>query len=83
MYGYTKEEMIGLSVSEILHDEVKVKMPELLKEENISNVILIKLQNKKKNGMIFPVEIHSKVIEINGETLRCVVVHNLTERIKP
>jgi len=78
LYRYTREEMLQLSVWNLMTDDLAVRFPENLIEEQKRNGFVSRMTNKKKNGETFPVEICTKLIKINGSTFRWAVVHDLT-----
>lgn len=82
MYGYTKEELLNMSVlnlqrgSNIYDFHMKVK--ELEENDNI----YIECTHVRKDGTEFPVEIHSKAIEADGRIVLLDVSKDIRERKK-
>ena len=79
LLGYHKDEMIQLSLLDIMCEDITDKLPDLFKEELKSGGIVIKGTLKKKKGHLFPVEILTKLIEIDGKKCRFAVIHDLSK----
>ncbi|MBT4482236.1 MAG: PAS domain S-box protein [Candidatus Latescibacteria bacterium] len=79
LYGYTKEEILTLSFFDLITKETAEKLPDLFREEHYSKDIVLEVANKKKTGEIFPVKIFTRSVKINGESVKWVVVQDLTE----
>ncbi len=81
--GYTRDEIINMNVTDIEAAYVKVEdLQEVWRniEENKSG--LIEGQHKRKDGSIFPVEIHISRIYIAEKEHFIAFVHDLTNRVK-
>ena len=81
LYGYSREEFLKLTIMDIRPaSEVK----------NVLNMVADKyypvaefkgnMKHLKKNRKVFPVEIRSNPIQINGETARLVLATDITDR---
>jgi len=81
LYGYSREEFLNLTIMDIRPaSEVK----------NILNMVADKyypiadfkgnMKHLKKNKKVFPVEIRSNPIQINGKTARLVLATDITDR---
>jgi PAS domain S-box-containing protein len=69
-YGFSKDEFLAMTVSDILAPE---DVP-FVKNENT-------LRHVKKNGQLIHVEIESNQMEFQGTLARLVLSHDITERI--
>jgi len=67
IYGYTKEEMIGLTLADLVPEEFSKKLPKVITDKKISNGIFVPRISKKKDGTIFPTEIATKNVNIGGK----------------
>lgn len=76
--GYTKDELLALSVSDIDVDTGKpgIKWNKLKEGENIS----IESMHRRKDGSTFPVEVGIGYIHMGDEPLVSVLVRDITER---
>ena len=82
MFGYTKKDVIGKNVIELI---VSPEYHGIIKE-NIakSSAVLYEVMAIKRDGTIFPIELQSRNIIDNGKTIRVTIVRDITEsrRIK-
>lgn len=80
--GYTKEEMLAMHVSELDSPEFAVQVPERLKEIFAQGMAVFETAHCRKDGSIMPVEVNSKIIEIDGRQAFFSVVRDISERKK-
>ena len=82
MFGYKKEEVIGLKIDAL---SLKTSLSHKMTIENIKMFIeigtkIIERQKKRKNGELFWAEITLKLSEINEEKIILTVVRDISER---
>ncbi|WP_303920812.1 PAS domain-containing sensor histidine kinase [Draconibacterium sediminis] len=82
MFGYTREEMLQLSIRDLVPDEFAEMLPDIIPEEMATGEVYVERVNKKKDGTIFPTEINTKFINLNGDKRLIVYVRDITERKK-
>jgi PAS domain S-box-containing protein len=80
MLGYTKEEMLKLSVSDLVPQEVARILPTLIKKEFENGGMMLESLNKRKDGQIIPCEVSTCTITLGGEKRAIVYVRDITER---
>ncbi len=80
IYGYTKEEMIGLTIIDLVPKEFAKTLPQVLSDKETTHGIFLPRISKKKNGTIFPTEIASKIINIAGKPILIAYVRDITKR---
>ncbi|MFA5035022.1 MAG: PAS domain S-box protein, partial [Candidatus Margulisiibacteriota bacterium] len=80
LFGYTKDEMLRLSSSDLVPPRVAASFPDLVKMVLEKGEYYIESQNKKKNGELFPAEVRIKAIEVNGQKMVLVSVQDVTGR---
>ena len=80
IYGYTKEEMIGLTLADLVPEEFAEKLPRVITNKETTHGIFLPRISKKKNGTIFPTEIASKIINIAGKPRLIAYVRDITKR---
>ena len=80
IYGYTKEEMIGLTLADLVPEEFSKKLPKIITDKETSNGIFVPRISKKKDGTIFPTEIATKIINIGGKSRLIAYIRDITER---
>ena len=80
MFGYTKEELTGLTVADLVPQEVAKALPEIISEQLSTGGIFEETTNKRKDGHIFPVEISTRLFTLQGEQLVLAHIHDITHR---
>lgn len=78
MSGYTREELIGNNIIQLLADDQSI---ELVKSKIKNNDLhAYEAWGITKNGKKIPVEIENRMVEYNGENLRVSAFRDITER---
>lgn len=80
MFGYTKEELIGLSVVDLVPEQVAAELPNFIRKNLTAGGIFVETFSKRKNGQIFPSEISTRLLDIMGVELVITYVRDITER---
>ena len=80
MFGYTKEELTGLTVADLVPQEVAKALPDIISEQLSTGGIFIETTNKRKDGNLFPVEISTRLFTLQGEQLVLAHIHDITKR---
>ena len=81
LYGYTRDEFLGLK-----HKDITAE-PDL-SEESINETLAgirtkVPLRyHRKKDGTVFPVEISASTFDLSGQRVLCGVIRDITERIR-
>jgi PAS domain S-box-containing protein len=82
MLGYSREELLSMSISDIdpyfRLDEWQVHLKDIMQSGSIQHARF----HKTKDGRIFPVEITSSYIQYNDIGYYCAIVRDNTQRIK-
>ena len=79
IYGYTKEEMIGLTLADLVPEEFAEKLPRVITDKETTHGIFLSRISKKKDGTIFPTEIASKIINIAGKPRLIAYIRDITK----
>ncbi len=79
IYGYAKEEMIGLTIADLVPEEFSKKLPKVITDKETANGIFVPRISKKKDGTIFPTEIATKIVRIGGEPRLIAYVRDITK----
>jgi len=82
MFGYSKKEMIGLTIADLVPEEFAKILPKVITEKETTHGIFVPRINKKKDGTIFPTEIATKLVNIREKPRLIVYVRDITERKK-
>jgi len=79
-YGYTHDELVQLNIKNILAPETLSLLDEQLKKAEETGGLVFETIHKKKDGTTFPVEVSSRIIEIEGKRFRQSIIRDITER---
>ncbi len=80
LYGYTREEFLNLRQTDITAEPQK--SDESIKKTAKGKPHKIDLRyHRKKDGIIFPVEISASTFKLGAKTVVCCVIRDITERI--
>ena len=82
MFGYTKKDMIGLTIANLVPEEFAKTLPKVITEKETTHGIFVPRINKKKDGTIFPTEIATKLVNIREKSRLIVYVRDITRRKK-
>jgi len=77
MYGYERDELIGMNISETIASEYRKTVSKSVREKDEEPYEIMSL---RKDGSTFPVEIHAKPFPFNGRIVRVAAVRDMTER---
>ncbi len=80
MVGYTKGELVGKNIIELLVP--KKYYPKIRKEMGKNTAKPYEIMGVKKDGTLFPVEIESKNVRSKNEDFRVTAIRDITERKK-
>jgi PAS domain S-box-containing protein len=79
-YKYTRDEFIGMNLKEIRAPETLSQIPEQLKKVNENGSVTVETFHKRKDNTIFPVEISSRVVTIEGLKYYQTIGRDITDR---
>lgn len=82
MFGYTLDELRRLTVRDLVPEEVARTLPDLITEELTTGGFFVEAANRRRNGELFPVEVSSRIVRIEGAPQVVVFVRDITERKK-
>lgn len=82
MLGYTKEEILKLSIKDLVTNEFAQDLPKVITDDMATGESYIERVNKKKDGTLFFTEINSKFIYVNKQKRLIVFIRDITERKK-
>ena len=82
MYGYSRDEMIGLTGKDIVHRDFQHLFKEFVKKASEGLVFSAESVDIRKDGSAFPVEIRGSGLTYNGEPHLLAVVRDVTRRKK-
>lgn len=82
MFGYTKKEMIGLTIADLVPEEFAKKLPKVITEKEATQGFFVPRISKKKDGTIFPIELATKIVNIGGKSRIITYIRDITKRKK-
>jgi PAS domain S-box-containing protein len=80
MLGYTKEELLKLTVADLVPEEIAAALSEVISQELTTGGVFVEAANKRKNGQVFPVEVSTQITAIKGEPRVIAYVRDITGR---
>ena len=78
--GYSREELLSMTVHDIDPNFPAVAWPEHWKEVKKRGSFIIESQHRTKDGKIFPVEITVNYLEFEGKEYNCAFARDISER---
>jgi PAS domain S-box-containing protein len=78
-YGYTREELLSLTIHDLRADETRGETTAQMAEA-VESGLLFETVHRCKDGTTFPVEVSSRGETIDGEQMLISVVRDITER---
>ena len=78
--GYTKQEMLRMSVSRLDPPEFAAKVPARLAQISRSGVAVFESAHLRKDGSVMPVEINGRLLEYEGRQVYFSIVRDITDR---
>ncbi|MHB0914971.1 MAG: PAS domain-containing hybrid sensor histidine kinase/response regulator [Thermoleophilia bacterium] len=78
--GYSKEEMLAMSVSELDPPEFAARVPERIAQIKEHGYAMFESAHVRKDGSVMPVEVNSRVIDYRGEKALFSVIRDISER---
>lgn len=80
MFGYTKEEMVDLTIADLVPEKFVKVLPKIVTEKDTTYGKFVSRISKKKDGTIFPTEIATKLINIGKKPRLIAYIRDITER---
>ncbi|MBW2104042.1 MAG: PAS domain S-box protein, partial [Deltaproteobacteria bacterium] len=77
MYGYEREELIGMKALDTIAPESRDYVRKMIQERHEEPYEAVAL---RKDGSTFPIEVHARTINYRGKTVRAAAIRDMTER---
>ena len=77
--GYTREEILAMSLPDIVAQEERAAMPELAVRVRQAGRMLFETTLVAKDGRRIPVEVNSNVLQLGGRRVALAIVRDVTE----
>lgn len=78
--GYTKEEMLNMSLGDLVTPEYSKKIRKRVKQLEEEGVAIFDSADRRKDGTMMPVEVSARIIVHNGQKVILSIVRDATER---
>ena len=78
--GYTKQELLTMSVMDIDQDFPQEVWGEFWKTFTVTGQLRLETKHRSKSGEIYPVEVVANYLCHNGQELDCAIVRDITDR---
>jgi len=82
MYGYTHEEFLNLNVMDLVSPSFLLEKPNYVEWELDHGDLLSDIPNIRKDGSIFPVEVSTRLANIENQKYAVAYIRDITERKK-
>jgi PAS domain S-box-containing protein len=79
-YQYTRDEFIGMKLDKIRAPETLSRLQENLDNVNVNESATFETVHKRKNNSTFPIEISSRIVNIEGSKYYQTIGRNISER---
>ena len=80
--GYTRQEMLGFTISDVDPHYPKERWPDYWKELKEKGTLTFETQHRTREGRIRDMEVSSNYICTEGQEFCCAVVRDITERLR-
>ncbi len=80
LLGYTREELLHLTVSDVATPEYLARRPELLKQLRTAGHLVFETEFVTRDGRIIPAESSSRMMELQGRPAVLSIARDITER---
>ncbi|MFH1985315.1 MAG: PAS domain S-box protein [Pseudomonadota bacterium] len=82
MHGYTREEILQLSIHDLDSHEAGQRVADRLQRMRQGEWIKEEISHRHKDGTLFPVEISAGIVDMGGKTYIYAFDRDITERVK-
>lgn len=79
-YGYSLQELRALTIADLRAPSTQALIQEQLKVAGTAAGVVFETSHRRKDGSIFPVEVSSRLVEIEGNRFRLSVVRDVSQR---
>ncbi len=77
--GYAREELLAMTIMELDAPDSAALVKPRIEELQRTGHMVFESAHRRKDGSIMPVEVHARIVEVEGRRLVMSVVHDLTE----
>lgn len=78
--GYTRDEMVGMHITRLDSPEFAAKVPHRLDDIEKKGSAVFESAHLRRDGTAMPVEIHARIIELDGDKVMFSVIRDISGR---
>ena len=78
MLGYTRDELLGMTVADLTPPEINEVLPDIADELSEKGAVQMEAVNVKKDGSFVPVELNARLISVAGRRLVFAIVRDIS-----
>jgi len=78
--GYSREELMAMNLKELDDPAYRDAIPSRFKEIMEKGMVIFESAHRRKDGSVMPVEVHSRLIRMEGQELFFSIIRDITER---
>ncbi len=79
-YGFSREELVGMEARHLRADDEAEAFEQQWRETRERGGVVFETVHRRRDGSTFPVEVSSRVIDVDGRGFRQAIVRDVTER---
>ena len=79
-YGYTRDELLQLNLRELRPPDLRLALEAQVKQPEQLNGLVYETFNQRKDGTKFPVEVSSRLIEVEGKKFYQSIIRDISKR---
>jgi PAS domain S-box-containing protein len=79
MFGYSRDEMVGMEISELIAPESRAKVAEAIRT---GQELIYGHQIRRKDGTCFYAEAQARMVQVGDRKLRMTALRDITERLR-
>ncbi len=79
-YGYTRDDLLQMNLKDLRAPETRSLLNGQMREVEALNGLVFETIHQRKDGTVFPVEVSSRIIRIDGNRYYQSIIRNITER---
>ncbi len=80
MYGYSREQLLRLTVADLRAPETLPRMAGEVAQSANAEGVVFETVHRRRDGSTFPVEVSSRTVEVGGRLLRFSILRDVSER---
>jgi PAS domain S-box-containing protein len=79
MLGYTRDELLQMSIPNVFVPEQKERAPGVIKELTLTGKVVFQTEMLTKDGRRIPADVSNRLVELDGRPVVLSIVHDITD----